>query len=157
MKLYQLIILILIPMLILGCTEEPADTTVEELDEIVVAEENDEPIVPEQTPEEIPEELETPSEPIEEPTLSETHTVKILKTGFEPNELSVNVGDTVEWINEREGTLNKAQIIGSRQCTSIRGPILLTGESYSYTFEEEEECLFVDAITVNQIMTVTVE
>ena len=169
MKLYKLILIILTLALIMGCTQ-PVEV---DNSEVIVAVEDpdlevtepnvpeEEPVAPEvETPGQIPEEEaepEVPIEPIEEETTGTTHTVKVLNSGFEPTELDVQVGDTVNWVNEREGNLKIAQVVGSRQCTSIKSTVFNTGESFSHTFDKAEQCVFVETITVYQVMTVNIK
>ena len=156
MKLYKLILIILTLALIVGCTQPVEDTD----SEVIVAVEDPEvtePEVPaEETSPEVPIEEETP-EVVEEETTTATHTVKVLNTGFEPTELDIQVGDTVNWVNERVGNLKIAQVIGSRQCTSIKSAIFNPGESFSHTFDKIEQCVFVETITINQVMTINIE
>jgi len=86
-----------------------------------------------------------------------THDVKIDLTEFNPDEITINVGDTITWTNVREGNLHLAMVVGTQQCTSIKSEMLDTGDTFSWTFEEVETCTFVDAITTTQIMKVYVE
>ena len=163
MKILKFIPLVLLLVLIVSCTQPVEDTTEEtsppevvenpydDVTEPVIEPETQQPAVVEITPE-------TDIEPeIVEQPITATQTVKITKTGFEPKELTVKVGDTVEWTNVREGNLKLAQVVGSRQCTAIKSPVLKTGETFSHTFDKVEECVFVDTITINQVMTVIVE
>jgi LPXTG-motif cell wall-anchored protein len=60
---------------------------------------------------------------------SAIHTVSIVDFAFDPTDLSVNVGDTVQWINN--GTAEEGHnVIGE----GLQSPTLHTGESYSFTF-----------------------
>jgi len=86
-----------------------------------------------------------------------THDVKIDLTEFNPDEITINVGDTITWTNVREGNLHLAMVVGAQQCTGIKSEMLDTGDTFSWTFEKVETCTFVDAVTTTQIMKVHVE
>jgi plastocyanin len=117
--------------------EEVLDTVVEEVEEIV------EEVV------------------IEEPTgpISEQHLVMITDDGFEPEELTINVGDTVTWENVRSKSPTKAIVIGVHSCNDVKSKIYDTGNSYSFTFQEtNEECTVVDGVYETMApMTVVVQ
>ena len=86
---------------------------------------------------------------IEEPTgpVSEQHLVMITDDGFEPNEITIDVGDTVTWENVRSKSPTKAIVIGVHSCNKVKSRIYDTGDSYSFTFEEtNEECTVVDGV-----------
>ncbi len=60
---------------------------------------------------------------------STIRTVSIVDFAFDPTDLSVNVGDTVQWIDN--GTAEEGHnVIGD----GLQSPTLHTGESYSFTF-----------------------
>ncbi len=81
----------------------------------------------------------------------ETHIVKMTNEGFSKSSLTINAGDTVVWENVRTGSvLNKAMIIGVRDCRNIKSKFFLPGESFSWTFEEPGECVVVDGIMTTQ-------
>ena len=76
--------------------------------------------------------------------------------GFSPNELTVKIGDKVKFVNNRAGNLKKAMVNGNRQCVKMKSPVLNPGDTFEWTFEEAQTCTVVDAITITQIMTITV-
>lgn len=128
-----------------------------ECEEVVEEETTDEEVVAEEVEEETTEETEEPVEEVIEETTT-VHTVEITVDGFEPDELAINVGDTVEWVNVRNsGTFTQAMVIGTQKCSEAQSDIFESGESYQWTFEEAERCIFVDGITTTQIITITVE
>ena len=161
-----LFILVVVSLFIVGCEEE---TEVEEMPKEVSTENISEKVSTEKVPvkeesTELPSEEKTDEEVLiaqeetkEEIVKSKTHDVKIKLTEFDPNEITINVGDTVEWENVREGNLHLAMVIGAQKCTIIKSEVLDTGETFSWTFENVETCTVIDAITTTQIMKVHVE
>lgn len=97
--------------------------------------------------------------PAETKSNSVVHTISIKKDGFAPTSLTIKVGDTVEWKNERDSaaSLNKAMIVGTKLCTKIQSKILKSGEVFKWTFEKKQACVFADGIDTMKTMTVTVE
>ena len=144
-------------------------TFTEEKPEVVIAEEVDDSDEPEEELTDEPEEPEIIEEPTtEEPEVEDTpdsepveegpqqHEVKMVNDGFSETSITVKVGDTVVWKNTRSGTLKTAMIIGTQECRNARSEIFSSGESYSYTFEEEMSCTIVDGIMTTQSMKVVV-
>lgn len=93
---------------------------------------------------------------VEEPQVA-THTVKMTVDGFSPDKLYIKVGDTVVWKNVRSGSINKAMIIGVRECNKVRSGILKAGESFSWTFTEPMTCTIADGIMTTKESKVFVE
>jgi len=81
----------------------------------------------------------------------------LIDGGFDISELTINVGDTVEWINVRDGRMDKALIVGVQRCSRVKSSIYHSGESFSYTFAEPGTCVIVDGIFTTQLMKVIVE
>jgi plastocyanin len=166
MKLKLLIILVL-AVLIVGCAEQiveepvieeesnPLEKQIDQVQEKIaeVVEEKEEPIVEEVIEEPLVEEM---VEEVSEES-GTTHIVKVTVKGFDPNEITIKVGDSIQWENARSGNLNKALILGSQQCTKIKSKILLIGDTFTWKFDKAETCTMVDAITTTQIMKVRVE
>jgi len=105
---------------------------------------------------------ELPLSPLQEPSLEteeapQTHTVNFILKGFSPQELTIRAGDTVKWVNTRSGRLNKAMVVGTITCNYIKSPILETGDSFSWTFNEPQNCTFVDGITTSYLFKLRVE
>lgn len=98
-------------------------------------------------------------EEIEEIDLTEldgvTYIVEFVDDGFEPEDLTISVGDTVVWTNSRENY--QAMLLGTRSYTNIKSSMLNYGDSYIYTFDEAGEYIFVDAILTSYVNTITVE
>ena len=103
--------------------------------------------------------VEEPEEEPEEEIIEEddTEVVKFIDGGFNRDEVTISVGDMIIWENLREGTLYKAMLIGTKAHTNIKSAILVTGESYNWTFTEADEYVFVDGIITTQSMKVIVE
>ncbi len=90
---------------------------------------------------------------------SQTHMVSLIDGGFGVSEIEISVGDTVIWMNEREGKYNnidKALVVGERNCRGIKSKMFGPAEFYKYTFEEAGTCYIVDGIFTTQLMKVVV-
>ncbi|MBU1111308.1 MAG: hypothetical protein ABIG93_04845 [archaeon] len=85
------------------------------------------------------------------------HYVEVNEDGFEPDELTINVGDTVVWNNERTGRLDQMMIVGAQKCTGIDSGFLEFGDSFEWTFDEAKTCVIVDGITTTQLMKIYIE
>lgn len=85
------------------------------------------------------------------------HVVEFTNDGFEPSELTIAVGDTVEWVNSRSGQYDKAMLLGTRSYTNIKSTMLEIDESFSWTFDEAGDYIFVDAILTTYVNKITVE
>jgi plastocyanin len=85
------------------------------------------------------------------------HKIRVTDKGFEPEELTIKIGDKVVWENVREGRLKKLLILGSRQCIRIKSEALEPGETFEWTFNKAEKCIFVDAITKYQTAEIVIE
>ena len=92
----------------------------------------------------------------EEPQII-THTVKMTADGFSPDKLYIKAGDTVLWKNTRYGTINKAMIIGVRECSKVRSGFLKSGESFSWTFDTPMTCTLADGIMTTKESKIFVE
>jgi len=171
-KTLILSLMVVISILLVSCsktqpTGSVVDNTVEKTVEIleVPVEEPAEVVeTVEETTTEAAEEVVEEEAPVED-VIEETteavngqHTVEILIEQFSPQELTVKVGDTVTWVNKREGRFYQAYIIGVRNCHEIESKIFTSEETYSYTFTEAETCTIVDGINTNMApMKVVVE
>lgn len=87
----------------------------------------------------------------------ETHFVELTDSGFEPDMLTVKAGDTVVWQNVRTGNINRALVIGVRECAKMRSKLFTPGESFSWTFDEPMKCTVVDGIVTTIASEVVVE
>ncbi len=86
------------------------------------------------------------------------HIVELIDGGFQMNQLTINVGDTVEWKNVRTNQqYKKALIVGSQKCGKVKSGIYFPGESFKWTFNEPLSCLIVDGIYTTQTMKLTVK
>ena len=160
----KMIMAVLLVLLLLGCSAEKT---------VVV--ESETPPVETTAPEPAPVEI-TPVEP--EPTLTETapaanttetattpaaaettHTVNVKTSGFDPDELTIAVGDTVIWKNVRTGEkLNKAFIIGTLGvCRTMKSEMYEPGEEFSYTFHEAGKCTYTDGVYTTLVGKITIE
>ena len=88
---------------------------------------------------------------------STTHTVKMTSSGFNPDKLYIKLGDTVVWENVRSGKINKAMIIGVRECRQIRSDFLKSGESFSWTFIAPVTCTIADGVMTTKESKIVVE
>jgi len=149
MKKEILIGVIVLALFLVGCTksadiksalpafsEEPQESVVEQLPEQVEVEQ-------------VVEEVET---------VGVTHTIKFVGKNFEPENLTVKVGDTVVWQNDRNVTsLNKAMVVGTQKCSYLKSPILESGETFEWTFTEPGTCKIVDGYLTSNFGKVIVE
>ncbi len=87
------------------------------------------------------------------------HSVAIRKNGFDPLTVTVKVGETVEWKNERDAkvTLNKGMIVGALQCSRIKSKILAAGEMFRWKADKVGTCTIVEGISAVQTGTLVVE
>lgn len=79
-------------------------------------------------------------------TEGETHFVDLTEKGFEPDLLTINAGDKVVWQNVRTGHINRALVIGVRECSEIRSGFMYPGDSFTWTFDQPITCTIVDGI-----------
>ncbi len=118
-----------------------------------------EPVEPESV--EIEEELVTESEveSTAQPEERETvHTIGLVEVGFPVKDITLQVGDTLVWNNERQGLrYDKAMILGTQKCARAKSPLYGVGGSYNYTFTQKGACLIVDGVYTTEMMTVIVE
>jgi len=89
-------------------------------------------------------------DPIIEETIDEepiTNTdeviIRILRTNFDPEELNIDVGTTVTWLNEGNQAHQIHHIAVNRKFTSDR---ILPGDTFSYTFDEPGTYRYGDTI-----------
>ena len=76
----------------------------------------------------------------DQPTL---HRVKISEFGFDPQELNVKVGDSIEWVNSRKA---KAMVVGIRACSYLKSPVFSNGDSFEYETTKADTCTIVDGV-----------
>ncbi len=156
--------------ILLGCTADlnVGETTTKEI--VVDGEEilpiDNQPDQPaDQLPEQGEEEEESSAEPADELTgsvvaeedLPQTHAVDLIEGGFSTDSITIKVGDSVVWKNEREGRYTKGLIIGAQKCRAVRSDFLAPGDSFTWTFTKAETCLIVDGIYTTEVMKVIVE
>ena len=57
----------------------------------------------------------------------------------------------------RSGSLKKAMIIGTQDCSKIKSKFFEPGESFSWNFEEVLSCTIVDGVYTTKTMKLKVE
>ncbi len=87
----------------------------------------------------------------------QNYTVKLTSTGFNPDKITIKVGDTITWENDRSGKVNQGMIIGVRECHQVRSEFLKPGQSYSWTFDQAMTCTITDGVMTTRSSKVTVE
>jgi plastocyanin len=92
----------------------------------------------------------------EETSLAD-HIINFVNEGFDPEELTITVGDTIEFVNVRDGNYKLAMLVGAQGHTEIKSGVLKVGESYSYTFNEADNYIFVDGILTTYTLKIIVE
>jgi len=83
--------------------------------------------------------------------LAATKTVSITNSGFVPNAVTIEQGDSITWTNS--DTRNRQPI---SQDAAFASPILKPGETYTFTFKGDGKFTITDALVRNQRGTVTV-
>jgi plastocyanin len=86
------------------------------------------------------------------PALSATKPVDITQSGFTPNKVTVEFGDTVTWTNKDTGN---HQVLAD-QLAFPTSPVLAANQTYSYTFTKSGSFGYRDALHTNRRGTVTV-
>ncbi len=94
---------------------------------------------------------------VKEEAESTVHKIKMTADGFKPDKLYIKVGDTVVWENTRSGSINKAMIIGVRECREVRSGFLKSGESFSWTFDKPITCTIADGVMTTKEGKILVE
>ncbi len=89
--------------------------------------------------------------------VKQTYQVGLTADGFEPDKLTLQKGDTVEWKVERNKPFNTGMIIGVRNCNNIKSKILAEDETFSWTFTKAETCTIVDGIMTTESSSVIVK
>ncbi len=169
----QIIALLLILFLV-GCTTDtivvdstndtiPADTTTDDttLDDTT---DTTDDTVDDTTTDDTTDDTNT-TDTTDDTTLETAHTVEVQDDGFEPDELTIAVGDTVVFKNIRDDKFTQAYIIGAQGvCKSMSSKEAFPpkgffdpGEEFSYTFEEAGECTYVDAVLTTILGRITIE
>ncbi|MEP6909376.1 MAG: cupredoxin domain-containing protein [Actinomycetota bacterium] len=86
------------------------------------------------------------------PALSTTKPVDITQSGFTPNRVTVDFGDTVTWTNRDTGN---HQVLAD-QMAFPTSPVLAANQAYSYTFTKSGSFGYRDALNTKRRGTVTV-
>lgn len=103
----------------------------------------------------VEEEVEEVEEVIEEP---QNPQISIEGLSFEPNEITISVGETIDFNNNREaGRWEKAHLMGVREIRDAESEDFYPGESWSYTFTEAGRFQMVDMYITTMVMTIVVE
>jgi plastocyanin len=134
------IILLLLILLLMGCAKEAQEIaepevleTVEELKEIIET-------TPVEEPKEVPSEKPTTEIDIVEESKLTTNEINIHRDKFDPDTITIKVGDTVTWTNKDD---RKHFIVGKELTQSHievvnegwKSKTLAPGETYSYKFQ----------------------
>ena len=149
----KIVFALLIILFLIGCTTEVIEV---EPEDITVTE-------PVET---------TPSEPVAPETTNQTtetnattatatgHIIKIEEWEFDPDDITIKVGETVTWVNEKPaGQRNSdAQLLRIRGvCIGFKSGDFAPGEEFSYTFEEAGECTYRDIYQGNYAGKIVIE
>ena len=86
------------------------------------------------------------------PALSATKPVDITQSGFTPNKVTIDFGDTVTWTNKDTGN---HQVLAD-QSGFPTSPVLAANQTYSYTFTKSGSFGYRDALHTSRRGTVTV-
>jgi len=92
---------------------------------------------------------------IKEPNIEETLIIKIIEGKFVPNEMVVERGQEVTWVNERKR--NKALVRGLREINDLDSGFLNPGDSFKQTFSEVGEYTYVDGVIIGVVGKIIVK
>lgn len=161
MKIYLTLTLVALLLLFPACTSPfTAQNDTNASQDVII---HSEPVVPEENStleqEPLEEEVVVEEAPIVEELQNRTisHYVNLIEGGFEVPEITIKVGETVAWKNEREGYVSKAMVLGTKQCQPIRSGMFGPGEVFRWTFTKAETCIIADGIYTTETMKVIVE
>lgn len=87
------------------------------------------------------------------PAFAATKAVDITSRGFSPNKVTIALGDTVTWTNK--DTVQHQVVADQAKFTS--SPVLLAGQSYSFTFTKSGVYTYHDGANARRKGTVTVK
>lgn len=137
--------------------ELPLPEIIEEVAEVAEVAEV-EVVEEEPTLTELVEAVEVEVEEVEEIVVPENVQVSIEKVSFEPNKLTISVGETVDFTNNREsGRWEKAHLLGVRELRDVESGDFYPGETWSYTFTEAGRFQIVDMYITTMVLTIVVE
>lgn len=83
--------------------------------------------------------------------LAATKTVSITKSGFVPNAVTIDQGDSITWTNSDDRNRQPVS-----QGAGFASPILKPGETFTFTFKDNGNFTVRDALVSNQSSRVTV-
>jgi hypothetical protein len=83
--------------------------------------------------------------------LAATKTVSITKSGFVPNAVTIDQGDSITWTNSDDRNRQPVS-----QSAGFASPILKPGETFTFTFKSDGNFTVRDALVGNQTSRVTV-
>lgn len=165
------IVLLLVLWIVVSCSPlTPEIPLHNDTEEIVVEStpsgaavvEDTEGVVEDNTTEEeiaLPEEETVAEEfPAEVERVPESTYITLTDVGFGIPEVTIKVGETVAWKNEREGRQTKAMVLGTQWCSGIvRSKLFGPGEVYRATFDKAGTCTVVDGMYTTELMKVIIE
>src|SRR3989338_4181598 len=143
----KILFIILVNVLVLGCTPSPVDEqpSIAVENTTVEAEVQVPPVVEDvvSPPSEEPNVETIPSEP-----KTRTYTINLIDGGFDIKEVTIKAGDAVEWKNKRlQGSrYPQGLIIGTLRCANVKSHIFQPGDSFLWTFTQPMTCTIVDGI-----------
>ncbi len=82
------------------------------------------------------------------------HKVRFTMEGFVPNEITMDVGEKIVWINDRDTV--KAMVQGTREHRNIISSLLEPKEQFNHTFDQSAEYIFIDAVVKSHVLKVYV-
>ncbi len=173
-RIWLLFALIAAAALLAGCTtvvkqsgEEPPAVTPDAPEEPAAPIEPVAPVEPpvdEEPPVVEPPAVTPPEEvaPVEPAADLPDHVIIVKNLALEPKTLTIKVGDTVQWKNERTDKPTKGATIlvraaSSKGITAFRSPTFYTNQTFEYTFNEVGKLVYIDAIFVNSGVMGTID
>jgi plastocyanin len=82
--------------------------------------------------------------------------VFLVDGGFDSKVKILNVGDTIEWVNSRDGRYKIGMVLGNGICRHVKSKVIQPGETYKTTFTNAGNCYVSDGIFTTQVIKIMV-
>ena len=82
--------------------------------------------------------------------------IRLVDGGLDKEKLTVKVGQTVIFENDRQGHYKLGFVVGNRVCRDLKSGFFNSGESYTWTFTEEQTCWVSDGIFTTEAVKIVV-
>ncbi|HLC90565.1 MAG TPA: hypothetical protein VJI15_02250 [Candidatus Nanoarchaeia archaeon] len=82
--------------------------------------------------------------------------IRLVDGGLDKEKMTVKVGQTVIFENDRQGHYKLGFVVGNRVCRDLKSGFFNSGESYNWTFVEEQTCWVSDGIFTTEAVKIVV-